>query len=750
MTVFVHCSLFGGVVLKKLDFRYFILVDGIQSTWAWKVINCALPNNHGSRVLITTSIVDVGRYCSSYPNDFVYQMEVLNKENSRILFLSKTVTLQKEEKWAGFEEDSCYMLKMCGGMPLAIIVAAGLLLARKSEALAELKMVGESIYSLKEYSPSEGLTKILQMSYADLSLPMKSCFLYLSVFPENYTINKHCLILLWEAEGFLERIDKEWSWLTGKRYFNELISRRLIQPVFTFEDDEPMGCTIHGVILDFIRSLSREENFTMTAAELNSGPFPCDTIRRFSLDCGNEDEADTLSTSSVHLSSMRSLIHLRAAGKLDPPVIGGFMDIFPFKLMRVLHLEVASNLQNHHLHGIGGLVLLRYLMLGVSGITRLPQDMGELERLETLDLSSSQHITLPASIVKLQKLTHVRLIQDAAGIWEMPELEVASGICAGSSSSFAKVVELLRKSQRLRMLGLTLTSASIPTEIDLLSFIDEVVKSKLQSLSLNCACYGDDATTLLVDSWEKVTASLGKIFEPQRFQLSIDGSCQYLVRVPPNMGSLATLTHLSIRLDVIESEGFLVLGSLTNLILLNLSAIDCPERRRSVIRKGMFPCLKVFSFRNEHSWMGLEFKGGAMPQLQRLERTFVVRTRWNQEYPDIGIEHLTCLIKVYATINCNRAKVSEVEAAEATIIAQLSKIATEPVLYFRRSGYMLQSQVSEGTSLRHIKDDDDQIWEDEGQHSIPVPSKSKLSQTRKDDDKHSVFSKKVVFQNAQK
>ena len=123
----------------------------------WTIINCALPTNLGCRVLTTTCIMNVGRSFSSYPNDLVYEMDALNKKNSRILFLNKTITLQEEEKWAGFEADSCYMLKMCDGIPLALVVAAGLILARKSKA--QHKRLRESIYSsLRQYSTFDGMT----------------------------------------------------------------------------------------------------------------------------------------------------------------------------------------------------------------------------------------------------------------------------------------------------------------------------------------------------------------------------------------------------------------------------------------------------------------------------------------------------------------------------------------------------------------------------------------------------------------
>ncbi|CAM0943968.1 unnamed protein product [Alopecurus aequalis] len=714
--------------------RYFIVVDGIWSKWAWKIINCVLPNNLGSRVLTTTCIMDVGRSCSSYPNDIVYQMEALTKENSKILFLSKTIALHEEEPWTGFEEDSCYMLEMCGGMPLAIIVAAGLILTRNPETPAELKMLRESIYSSsKKYSTSDGMTKILHMSYAALSPPLKSCLLYLGIFLENSTTKKDHLIWLWGAEGFIAKGDKECLWVTGERYFNELIARRLIQPVFTCDDDQAVGCTVHTVILDFIRYMSREENFATRAEELSCGPFPCETIRRFSLDC-NKNEAGTFSTSSMHLSSLRSLtVFGDVEGNLDPldfPAGDGSISdprrilnhgvciniLSAFKLLRVLNLEDTKNLKDYHLEGIGGLVLLRYLGLGGIGIKMLPKTMGELEQLETLDLRRNGLITIHPSIIKLQKLRHLLLDDvDASKILEMPELEAVSDICV-NSSSLGMVVELLGISERLRRLELTLRT-STTTETNLVPFLDKVVKSNLQWLSLNCPYWSDEAVTVLLASWERVTALLANMYEPRKLELRI----RNLKRVPPTMGSLASLTHLHIMLDEAKAEDFLILGGLANLVLLNLNACNasCSVGGRIIIKRGLFPCLKLFSFRIHESWMGLEFEEGAMPQLQRLGRGSRVSKQMNQShaaYPDIGVEHLTCLTRVHATFDCQLARVSEVEALEAAVRRQVSEIATKPAL-----------ELSREYENRMMSEDEELNEEEEEEEEDPAPEANNRS-----------------------
>ncbi|XP_037456219.1 disease resistance protein RGA5-like [Triticum dicoccoides] len=315
--------------------RYFILVDGLWSTQAWKIINSALPNeNNGSRVLTTTCISAVAQHCSVRPMD-IYRIEPLNEEMSARLYLKLT----RQKEWpADHAEVTKNMFKMCGGMPLALVLAAGLL-AAKCKELPEPEI--SVVSSVEQYSKSDGIMKTLQMSYDALSLPLRSCLLYLSVFRGGCTIKKDRLIRLWIAERLIRRKDDERRaqeirrdggeetrveggeiigyeenggketgdekslWETGQLYFKELIIRRLIQPVFNYNDDQPEGCTVHGVILDFINSLSSKGNFvTVGGAHLST-----DTVRRFSLDCFNNNDEDrdaTLASFAIHLSRVRS------------------------------------------------------------------------------------------------------------------------------------------------------------------------------------------------------------------------------------------------------------------------------------------------------------------------------------------------------------------------------------------------------------------------------------------------------------
>ncbi|KAK1268649.1 Disease resistance protein RPM1 [Acorus gramineus] len=70
---------------------------------------------------------------------------------------------------------------------------------------------------------------IILLSYTDLPYNLKSCFLYLSLFPEDYNIKFMKLIRLWMAEGFVKSNQQNiMVEEVAKEYINVLIKRGLI------------------------------------------------------------------------------------------------------------------------------------------------------------------------------------------------------------------------------------------------------------------------------------------------------------------------------------------------------------------------------------------------------------------------------------------------------------------------------------------------------------------------------------------
>jgi hypothetical protein len=131
------------------------------------------------------------------------------------------------------------ILKKCNGFPLAILTTGGIL-AKQPKTLVEWRKLNEYIgVELKTNPELDPMRTILVKCYDYLHYDLKNCFLYLSIFPEDHTINQRRLVHWWTAEGYStsgahSKSAKEIS----DGYFMELIEREMIIPF-----EESIGST---------------------------------------------------------------------------------------------------------------------------------------------------------------------------------------------------------------------------------------------------------------------------------------------------------------------------------------------------------------------------------------------------------------------------------------------------------------------------------------------------------------------------
>lgn len=79
-----------------------------------------------------------------------------------------------------------------------------------------------------------------------------------------------------------------------------------------------------------------------------------------------------------------------------------------FRVLRVLQLEDCTSFNSNHLSNLGEFRHLRFLRLRKYNATELPECVGKLEALETLDIRGTKSVVLlPISFVKLQKLVRL-------------------------------------------------------------------------------------------------------------------------------------------------------------------------------------------------------------------------------------------------------------------------------------------------------------------------------------------------------
>ncbi|CAA2959816.1 disease resistance RPM1-like [Olea europaea subsp. europaea] len=120
--------------------RYVLVFDDVWSILTWEAIRHALPNeNNGSRVILTTRVMDVAFSCSKETDGYVYELNPLSEEQSWILFCQKT--FRGNQCPSHLIEICKNILKRCGGLPLAIVAISGVLSTKKEINVDEWKML---------------------------------------------------------------------------------------------------------------------------------------------------------------------------------------------------------------------------------------------------------------------------------------------------------------------------------------------------------------------------------------------------------------------------------------------------------------------------------------------------------------------------------------------------------------------------------------------------------------------------------
>ncbi|XP_062200747.1 disease resistance protein RGA5-like [Phragmites australis] len=643
------------------DKRYFIVIDDIWDTQAWKTIKCGLPGNTcGSRILVTTRIATIAKSCCSPHHGTVYELRPLSEADSMSLFF-KRIFGSEDLCPANLKDVAVEIIKKCGGLPLAIVTMASLM-STKSVRREEWVSVCNSIgLGLQSYNV-EGMERILSLSYCDLPYHLKTCLLYLSMYPEDHEIDMCQLVRRWIAEGFIKAKSGRNSVDEGKCYFNELINRSLIQPVGFGLDGQATACRVHDMILDLIVSKAVEENFISSVGDQMHTLISQGKVRRLSVDYRGQEVA--MSRSSMISSHVRSLGIFGYSEKMLP--------ISNFRALRMLDLESSARLQNCYLHNIGDLFQLRYLRVAASGVTHLPEQIGELQFLETLDLCRTWIRKLPPSIVKLQRLNFLSVngSQLPDGVGNMQSLEELSGLSVYNECSINSLQEL---GSLMNLRTLRLTWHISDSRNDRTAYTDILASSlgKLVGSSLRCLriIRGHGSVDIPFDSWPSPPHLLR--------ELDIPGCCFQMI--PEWMASMANLSTLHLRVKQVTQEILHVLGDLRALLDLELrsEAADGPMEML-VVCNNRFRCLKIFRLYGQI--MGLIFEAGATPQLERF--SIEIRARQAQsafaDHPDLGIHHLTSLRDLNVWIDCEGARIEEVEMLEAAITDATNLLPNHP------------------------------------------------------------------------
>ncbi|KAF7092513.1 hypothetical protein CFC21_094989 [Triticum aestivum] len=650
---------------------YLIVIDDIWDDKAWKFIKCAFSeNNHCCRLITTTRIASVAEACCSSTDDIIYRKDPLNDEDSRRLF-HKRIFSHGKECPNELAQISIDILKKCGGVPLAIITIASLLVVNQriksiDQWYALLKLIGRG---LEGDACVEDMQRILSFSYYDLPSHLKTCLLYLSVFPEDYVLGRDRLIWRWIAEGFVQGGKQETSlYDLGESYFNELINRGLIQPVDIDIDGRAKACHVRDMVLDLICSLSIKDNFlTILDGIKRNKPNSPSKIRRLSIQ-NTMVEPTTLRLDTRTMPQVRSVT-------LFPSAIDQMTSLSCFQVLRVLDLEYCDLREIGHkinMRCVVNLLHLRYL--GLRSTYVLPKEIGKLQFLQTLDLVETGLKELVPSIVQLQHLMCIhfdKYTKLPLGMGNLTSLEELSELHVDRYSS--GIVEELSHLIELRVLRINFEESDENQDKDFVEALGNL--RKLQSLDING---NDGCVDLLREGW---------VPPQQLHRLAVlNGKDNRFLTLPAwiSPSSLPLLSYLNIWLDEVQAKDVQIIGMLPCLRFLMLGAwrrIEEPEAECFVVTADAFPCVRECIFFN--FVMAPSFPRGAMPMVQLAQFCFRACDIANANL-DLSICHLTSLEQVRVDLWCKKASTGEVKEAEAALWLAVAAHPCCPTLYSRR------------------------------------------------------------------
>jgi disease resistance protein RPM1 len=409
------------------------VIDDVWSEAAWDAIQCVLPdNNCGSRIIVTIRIDTVARACS-HASDCIYHIKPLSPEDSKRLFLSRVFGSTNGAYPMEIEDVMQKILRKCGGLPLAIVSIASLLASYKSpESKHMWETVLKSIGSHMESHPTlEGMRRIVVLSYNHLPHHLKSCMMYLSIFPEDFVIVKERLLRRWIAEGLVAEKRGLTSMEVAEAYFNELVSRSMIDraaDIVTYYDGREETCGAHDMVLEVMVTKSLEANFVSLIGGQYEG-MPYDRVRRLSIHA--REGPSSISSKKTKAGHGRrnginrmNVQHVRSLSMFEFEGHHLLSRLGEFTLLRVLDLQDCRGLGKRHMAYICRMYLLRLLNLRGTDISVLPPEVGQLEHLQTLDVRRTFFKGLPDTVTELESLENLQFSNKDhywSFHWEAPE-----------------------------------------------------------------------------------------------------------------------------------------------------------------------------------------------------------------------------------------------------------------------------------------------------------------------------------------
>ncbi|CDP10344.1 unnamed protein product [Coffea canephora] len=389
---------------RLLKNRYLVVFDDVWDIEVWNGLRTAFPNDkNGSRIIFTSRSSNVASEVQ-YGGKPHYLHPLSEKKSFELL--QKKVFGEEEECPQALHGLGMEIAEKCWGLPLALVVVAGVLATIEHDILVWEKFA-ESLTSTM-VSGTDQWKKTLELSYEHLPYHLKACLLYFAAFREDEKIGAKKLMRLWIAEGFVEKIEGKRSEVIAEEYLMDLIGRNLVMVSKSRSIGGVKTCYIHDLIFEFCKGEAKEKKFLQVLRgydELSTFNEP-PNLPRLSI-CSSKEDFIQSRLFCPHLASL--LLFDATPGYKNFKLLNISFIFCIYKHLNVLNLE-GINLRLKELPAeVESLLCLRYLALTALEMEFIPPSIAKLSHLETFCLYSNRMVSLPDSIWNMKKLRHVFL-----------------------------------------------------------------------------------------------------------------------------------------------------------------------------------------------------------------------------------------------------------------------------------------------------------------------------------------------------
>ncbi|KAG5604117.1 hypothetical protein H5410_025609 [Solanum commersonii] len=353
----LHANELADMLRKTLlPRRYLILVDDVWENSVWDDLRGCFPDaNNRSRIILTTRHHEVAKYASVHSDPL--HLRMFDEDESWKLLEKKV-----------FGEESCSPLlkkvglriaKMCGQLPLSIVLVAGIL----SEMEKEVECWEQVANDLDTHIRSDSRA-IVDQSYHVLPCHLKSCFLYFGAFLG--VIGRNLVIVTQRANS----------------------------------DGKVKACRLHDVLLNFCKERAAEENLLLWIKRDQSTKAVYSHKQHAHLAFTKMDNLVEWSASSSLVGSVLIKRYNRYFARCPLYAVSHILLNFKFlKVLDLKHQVVIDFIPTE-------LPYLRYLTADIDQKS-IPSSISNLWNLETLILNGRSvvhKILLPSTVWDMVKL----------------------------------------------------------------------------------------------------------------------------------------------------------------------------------------------------------------------------------------------------------------------------------------------------------------------------------------------------------